>query len=179
MLKWLYYLGRTIFCFDYEALGKTWCFSICCLLSDCIWWKDFHLSYSLYSQWENLYHLARHMIYIPVWGICIILLVVWFIFSLGEFVSSCSSYDLYSCLGEFVSFSLGEFVSFFLSYDLYFRLGNLYHLLLERFLDTVLLWTLLRSCYYLHWVAHVLAKIWLNKNFRIIHTWILSYLRFS
>ena len=96
MLKCLYYLGRTICCFDDEALGNTWCFSICCLSGDCILWKDFLLSYDLYSHWENLYHLYRHMIYIPVWGICIILLVVWFLFPFGEFVSFCPSHDLYS-----------------------------------------------------------------------------------
>ena len=71
-------------------------FFCCCLSSDCILWKDFHSSYDLYSHWknlyhllviwfifslENLYHLAHRIIYIPTKGICIILLVEWFIFS--------------------------------------------------------------------------------------------------
>ena len=149
MLKCLYYLGRTICCFDDEALGKTWCFSVCCSSSDCILWMDFHSSYDLYSHWENLYHLTRRMIYTPAWEICIILLVVWFIFPLREFVSFCLSYDLYShwenhlacymiytpawgiciiLLIVWFIFPLGEFVSFCLSYDLYSHSENLYHL---------------------------------------------------
>ena len=70
-------------------------FFCCCSSSDCILWKDFHSSYDLYSHWknlyhllviwfifslENLYHLAHRIIYIPTKGICIILLIEWFIF---------------------------------------------------------------------------------------------------
>ena len=99
-------------------------------------------SHDLYFHWENLYHLARRMIYIPTWVICIILLVVWFTFPLGEFVSFCLLYDLYSHLGNLYHFAccmiyiligriciillivwfifpLGEFVSFCPSLDLY------------------------------------------------------------
>ena len=106
-------------------------------------------SYDLYSHWENLYHLTRRMIYTPAWEICIILLVVWFIFPLREFVSFCLSYDLYShwenhlacymiytpawgiciiLLIVWFIFPLGEFVSFCSSYDLYSHSDNLYHL---------------------------------------------------
>ena len=69
---------------------------------------------------ENLYHLACHIIYIPTWGICIILLIMWFIFPSGEFVSSCSSYDLYS------------------------RLENLYHL--ARRMIYILAWGICIIC---------------------------------
>ena len=123
----------------------------CYSSSDYILWKDIHLSYDLYSHWENLYHFARHMIYILIGRICIILLVIWFIFPLGEFVSFCSPYDLYSYLGNLYHFAhriiyiligriciillivsfifpLGEFVSFCLSHDLYSHWENLYHL---------------------------------------------------
>ena len=62
-------------------------------------------SYNLYSHLGNLYHLAHHVIYIPIRRICIILLVVWFIFPLGEFVSSCSSYNLYSRLRNLYHFA--------------------------------------------------------------------------
>ena len=120
MLKCLYYLGRTICCFDDEALGKTWCFSVCCSSSDCILWMDFHSSYDLYSHWEDLYHLlvvwfiyslgefvsfTHLMIYILIGRICIILLVVWFILPLGKFVLFCSLYDLYSHLGNLYHFA--------------------------------------------------------------------------
>ena len=45
-----------------------------------------------------------HMIYILIGRICIILPVGWFIFSLGESVSSCSLDDLYSHLGNLYHF---------------------------------------------------------------------------
>ena len=54
---------------------------------------------------RNLYHFSRHMIYTPAWRICIILLVIWFILPLGEFVSFCSSTDLYSRLGNLYNFA--------------------------------------------------------------------------
>ena len=89
-----------------------------------------------------------------------LLLIIWFIFLLGEFVSFCLPYDLYSHLRNSYHFAhrmiynltwriwiillvtwfilpLGEFESFWLSYDLYSQLGNLYHLLQERFLDSM------------------------------------------
>ena len=79
-----------------------------------------------------------------------LLLIIWFIFLLEEFLSFCSSYDLYSHLGNLYHFArcmiynptwgiwiiflviwfilpLGEFESFWSSYDLYSHLGNLYH----------------------------------------------------
>ena len=116
MLKCLYYLGRPICSFDDEALGKTWCYSVVVrqVIAFCGRIITHHMIYiligrifiicslyDLYSHWENLYHLARCIIYIPfwgipAWGICIILLVVWFIFPLGEFVLFCPSHVLYS-----------------------------------------------------------------------------------
>ena len=58
----------------------------------------------------------------------------WFIFPLGEFVSLCFLYDLYSHLGICIMLlivwfilPIGKFVTFCSSYDLYSRLENLYH----------------------------------------------------
>ena len=61
-------------------------------------------------------------------------LVIWFIFSLGKFVSSCSSYDLYSCLGNLYHFArrmiyifIGRICIICSLYDLYSHWENLYH----------------------------------------------------
>jgi len=116
--------------------------------------------------------LSLYMIHILFGRICIIVHVVWFIFPLGELVSFCLSYDLYSYVENLYHLLLKRFLCSL--YDLHSHLRNLYYLLLERFLDAMLFWTFLRLCY-LHYVARGLAKIRLNKNFRKIHTWIISY----
>ena len=108
IIKFLFYPGRAICCFDDGAFGEDLFFR-CCSSSDCILWKDFYSSYDLYSCWENLYHFACRMIYIPTWGIRIILLIVWFIISLGEFESFCLSHDLYSHLGNLNHFDCRMF----------------------------------------------------------------------
>ena len=96
----LFYLG----CFDNGALEKTWCFLVVVCWVITLWriWFIFSLGeflslfssnasyfylgnlclYDLYSSLENLYHFSCRMIY-SLSGICIILLIVWFILPLG------------------------------------------------------------------------------------------------
>ena len=70
----------------YSRLGNLYNFACRMIYNPSKEFVSFFSSYDLYPRLANLYHFASHMIYTPAWGICIILLVDWFILPLGEFV---------------------------------------------------------------------------------------------